>query len=237
MPLGTGPWAANDPYEWNEMLRTYPLPLSFRTSLRHVISLGFIPPNLDDSHLWLVLHGLLSTSCTLLWRDMGDLSMIQDTHLTQWKSAMRGAFDTWRNYILALNSHAALAARPQMIPNGHVNGSGVGVANANAIGSVPQSTPVGPHLHHHSAPIPMVRRIGIPFSLMGCLVLLTDTEQVRIYAGATSISGRPIAPGEWTAASAYVNTWARSQDGAYACHYAALRECYQSSKGWREVRS
>lgn len=204
------------------MLRTYPLPLSFRTSLRHVISLGFIPPNLDDSHLWLVLHGLLSTSCSLLWRDMGDLSMMQDTHLTQWKSAMRAAFDTWRNYILALNSRSNLSSGTviQAIPNG-VN---VGVGSDPAITGVPQSTPIGPHLIHHSAPIPMVRRIGIPFSLMGCLVLLTDTEQVRIYAGAMSISGRPIAPGEWTAASAYVNTWARSQDGAYACHYAALCE-------------
>lgn len=164
---------------------------------------------------------------------MGDLSMIGDTHLTQWKSAMRGAFDTWRNYILALNSRSNLASASShtvTVPNGlQVNigvgiGAGTGGFGSDALSSVPQSTPVGPHLMHHAAPIPMIRRIGIPFCIMGCLVLLTDTEQVRIYAGAMSISGRPIAPGEWTAASAYVNTWARSQDGAYACHYAALCE-------------
>lgn len=186
-PLGIGPWLAKDPYEWNHQLRTYPLPLSFRTSLRHIISLGFIPPNLDDSHLWLVLHGMLSASCSLLWRDLGDLSMMQDAQLTQWKAAMRGAFDTWRNYVLAL--HTSNVPGPDGISTNH-------------------ST---------------LRRIGIPFCLMGCIVLLTDTEQIRIFAGATSASGRPVAPGEWTAASAYVETWARSQDGAYACHYAALR--------------
>lgn len=31
------------------------------------------------------------------------------------------------------------------------------------------------------------------------------------------VAGRSVSSGEWAAANTYVNTWAKSQDGAFAC--------------------
>lgn len=80
---------------------------------------------------------------------------------------------------------------------------------------------------------------------IGSILLLSDTEEIRIFAGAASqssppvlvfklirpldIAGRSISPGEWTAANTYVHAWARSQDGAYACYTAIEREFPLSS--------
>ncbi|WVQ85772.1 hypothetical protein IAT38_007939 [Cryptococcus sp. DSM 104549] len=175
-------WQATDPITWSQSLHAVPPTPTFRHSLRELIGRGNILSNLTDTSLWILLHGLISVSWSLLWRDMGDLSMVHDSKVGAWKDSMRRAFDKWRGEV---SDRLALKA------------------NRDALDT-------------------QVYWVGIPFAQLGVVLLLTDTEQIRIFAGADRIASRPISPGEWAAANKYVGTWARSQDAAYSC-WAALQ--------------
>ncbi|BEJ09842.1 hypothetical protein CcaverHIS641_0607570 [Cutaneotrichosporon cavernicola] len=76
---------------------------------------------------------------------------------------------------------------------------------------------------------------GVPLAHLGCILLLTDTEAVRIYAGAGNIAGRPVLSGEWVNANTYVSQWARSEDGTYSCA-TAIELLTQLFKWSHEVR-
>nr|XP_019010114.1 uncharacterized protein I206_04582 [Kwoniella pini CBS 10737]OCF48895.1 hypothetical protein I206_04582 [Kwoniella pini CBS 10737] len=191
-------WESSNPLIWNKNLNNYPRPPSFRNALRELAGRGSIAPNLTKFHLWMLLHGLHCVQWTLLWRDLGDLSMVHVSKITSWKDSLRVAFDTWRTHI---EEHYG--------PN-------------------PNSVSVQVQEH------PMVSA-GIPFSHLGTVLLLSDSEQIRIFAGTKKIAGRPISPGEWAAANIYVNSWAKSQDGAYCCH-GALRLLAHVFRGSSEIK-
>ncbi|WRT70414.1 uncharacterized protein IL334_007412 [Kwoniella shivajii] len=178
LPAPDEVWDAKDPLKWNRSLLNSSRPPSFRHALRELAGRGSIAPNLTNFSLWILLHGLHCVQWTLLWRDLGDLSMVHVSKITSWKDCLRGSFEAWRN-------HVEDTIRPQMLTLEH----------------------------------PMFSA-AIPFSHLGTVLLLSDTEQVRIFAGTKKITGRPISPGEWAAANVYVNSWAKSQDAAYCCHSA-----------------
>ncbi|WWC64355.1 uncharacterized protein I303_106965 [Kwoniella dejecticola CBS 10117] len=192
-------WESPNPLVWNKNLNNSPRPPSFRSALRELAGRGSIAPNLTKFHLWMLLHGLHCVQWTLLWRDLGDLSMVHVSKITSWKDSLRVSFDTWRTYI---EEHYGTNSNRNANTNMNSN-SNFGVMSGQ--------------VQEH----PMVSA-GIPFSHLGTVLLLSDSEQIRIFAGTKKIAGRPISPGEWAAANMYVNSWAKSQDGAYCCH-GALR--------------
>lgn len=164
-------WTAAQPFEWRTSLLAAGEAPTFRNALRDLAGRGVITPSLNIQSLWILLHGLISVSWTLLWRDLGDLSMVHESKITQWKESLRRAFGIWRQHMREIGE--------------------------------------GGDSHIYWA--------GIPFAYLGEILLLSDTEQIRIFAGASNVAGRPISPGEWAAANSYVREWARSQDGAFAC--------------------
>ncbi|KAK6909640.1 hypothetical protein I203_103661 [Kwoniella mangroviensis CBS 8507] len=189
VPCSDEVWQSSNPLEWNTALTQSVRPPSFRSLLRDLAGRGYIAPGLTKLVLWILLHGLHCVQWTLLWRDLGDLSMVHVSKITNWKDSCRKAFDTWRTYV----------------------DDNFGMSNPSL-----KATPLLSRPEH-----PMLSA-GIPFSHLGAVLLLSDTEQIRIFAGTKKIAGRPISPGEWAAANVYVNSWAKSQDGAYCC-FAALR--------------
>ncbi|WVW85934.1 hypothetical protein I302_107972 [Kwoniella bestiolae CBS 10118] len=189
VPCSDEVWQSSNPLEWTSALTQSARPPSFRNLLRDLAGRGYIAPGLTKLVLWILLHGLHCVQWTLLWRDLGDLSMVHVSKITNWKDSCRKAFDIWRVYV----------------------DDNFGIAKASPLAMSIASTAEHPMLS-----------AGIPFSHLGTVLLLSDTEQIRIFAGTKKIAGRPISPGEWAAANVYVNSWAKSQDGAYCCH-AALR--------------
>lgn len=59
---------------------------------------------MSDIHLWILLHGLISVSWTLLWRDLGDLSMVHEGKVTLWKDSLRRAFGAFCDHTQAMFS-------------------------------------------------------------------------------------------------------------------------------------
>lgn len=174
-PASDAAWEAREPYEWNRAHRSSPRLPSFRATVRNTIARGAVAPT-SEFGLWIMLHGLLSISSTLLWRDLGDLRMFPEVRVTHWKNSLRRAFRVVGD---TLNTRIARLREAHEMPlDLHIYGT------------------------------------GIPFSHLGSILVLTDTESMRIFAGERSIAGRTISPGEWAGANAYVHTWARSVDGA-----------------------
>lgn len=178
-PASEDAWNATSPFAWNKAQAAAPTLPSFRNALRDIISRGAVASPTSEFRLWILLHGLVSVSWTLLWRDLGDLSMIPESRVNQWKDSLRRAFVVVRDCLANLFVRRK-AASP---------------------------APIDMHVYW----------AGIPFAHLGCILVLTDTESVRIFAGERAIAGRPVSPGEWAGASAYVHSWARSQDGADSC--------------------
>lgn len=75
-----------------------PKEMSFRDALRLLVGKGQIVPELNDFSLWIMLHGLISICWTLLWRDLGDLSMVHESKITGWKDSLRLAFGSWQTF-------------------------------------------------------------------------------------------------------------------------------------------
>ncbi|BEI82886.1 hypothetical protein CcaverHIS002_0307540 [Cutaneotrichosporon cavernicola] len=90
-PAGDAVWNAREPYEWSTYQRDAPRLPPFHASLKDVIARGTLPP-ISEFSLWILLHGLLSVSSTVLWRDLGDLSMIPAARVRRWKNSLRRAF-------------------------------------------------------------------------------------------------------------------------------------------------
>jgi hypothetical protein len=100
-PCDDASWDAADALSWKAAIRRVgpSPPPSFRNALRDLAGRGIIAPDLTDMSLWLLLHGLVSVSWTLLWRDLGELSMIHDNTITRWKDSLRRAFGVWRDHV------------------------------------------------------------------------------------------------------------------------------------------
>lgn len=180
-PAGDAVWNAREPYEWNRCQRAAPRLPAFRNSLKDVITRGAIPP-VSEFALWILLHGLLSVSSTVLWRDLGDLSMIPEARITLWKDSLRRAFGAVSTRLSGLLAQRRAA----------------------------NDAPLDLHIYW----------TGIPLAHLGTILVLADTEALRIFAGERAVAGRPVAPAEWGAASTYAHSWARTMDGAHAFHAA-----------------
>lgn len=95
LPAPNPMWSAAGPKEWHQLV-SIPSPTpSFRTSLRELAGRGLVDRSLDHQALWIILHGLVSVSWTLLWRDLGDLAMTHESKIVQWKDSLRRAFVVW----------------------------------------------------------------------------------------------------------------------------------------------
>lgn len=100
-PTSSSSWTAPDPFSWSTALReslSVPTP-SFRNALRELAGRGQVPANLNDQSLWILIHGLINVSWTLLWRDLGELSMVHENKITGWKDSLRRAFKTWVGHV------------------------------------------------------------------------------------------------------------------------------------------
>lgn len=160
-PTSSSSWTAPDPFSWSTALReslSVPTP-SFRNALRELAGRGTVPPNLNDQSLWILIHGLINVSWTLLWRDLGELSMVHENKITGWKDSLRRAFKTWV---------------------GHVEGRAAVCEEALYTVGIPFAQ-LGT-----SSPTAMTRRIAELTFGPGSVLLLSDTEEIRIFAGASS---------------------------------------------------
>ena len=146
-PAADSVWAAEDPITWYDRLASTPQSATFRNALRELTSRGQIPDKIDSQPLWILLHGLLSVSWTLLWRDLGDLSMVSESKISQWKQNLARSFEVWEQRL--------------------------------------SNTP--------SRQNDTLLQSGLPFSRLGHVLLLTDTEKIRIFAGASSRSNARVA--------------------------------------------
>lgn len=154
-PSSSASFAAPDPLSWQSALSSSPNLPSFRNALRDLTSRGQIAAELDYQCLWILLHGLISVSWTLLWRDLGDLSMVHESKITSWKESLRQGFGVWESHTEALRLRR------------HT-----------------QDCQAGSNKDEDD----QLYWAGRPFSRLGCVLLLTDTEQIRIFAGASSKS-------------------------------------------------
>jgi hypothetical protein len=173
-------WDAREPYDWNRCQRTAPRLPPFRSALKDAVTRGTLPP-VSEFSLWILLHGLLSVSSTVLWRDLGDLSMIPEARVSLWKDSLRRAFGVVSNSLAGMLARRRASHEPL-------------------------------HIYY----------TGIPLANLGKILVLSDTEALRIFAGERALAGRPVVSAEWNAASTYAHAWARSMDGAHAFH-AAVR--------------
>jgi hypothetical protein len=105
-PAASSVWNAQEPRAWGSEihLRTA-TPLTFRTSLRDLAGRGIVASTLDAQALWILLHGLVSISWTLLWRDLADLSMVHESKIVQWKDSLRQAFGAWIQHLMTMWSN------------------------------------------------------------------------------------------------------------------------------------
>ncbi|CAK9782713.1 unnamed protein product [Cutaneotrichosporon oleaginosum] len=121
-------WAAPDPFAWSDAQRSTVQPVCFRAALHEIAARGTVAPNLSKTHLWIMLHGLVSVSWTLLWRDLGDLNMVRETKILHWKSLLCRAFES-------LREHIRLPARQMEDDDMSISSSGVPLAHLGKPGS------------------------------------------------------------------------------------------------------
>jgi len=158
-PTSSASWIAKDPYEWSTHLRSslsIPTP-SFRSALRELAGRGNIPHDLNDQSLWILIHGLINVSWTLLWRDLGELSMVHENKITGWKDSLRRAFGVWVRYVEARYSAGGMEEALYTV--------GIPFAQLGAYSRCS-----------------LVRVV----LMKGSILLLSDTEMIRIFAGAAS---------------------------------------------------
>jgi len=169
-PTSSSSWTAPDPFQWSIALReslSIPTP-SFRNALRELAGRGQIPNGLNDQSLWILIHGLINVSWTLLWRDLGELSMVHENKITGWKDSLRRAFRIWV---------------------GHVEGRAAGSRCEEALYTV------GIPFAQLGMFLRSCHLVGYPqrgADIVGSILLLSDTEMIRIFAGAASTSPSPV---------------------------------------------
>ena len=220
LPVPPAIWEATSPQIWIEAWRHSPRVPSFRTALRSLAGAGTVAPGLHEDCLWILVHALISVSYTLYFRDLGALSMVHDSKITEWKTHLSTAFNVWVSHVQALQLQNAAASKDGRDNPVHW---------------------VGTCFSHLGRPTVLNRLL----MGLGQILLYTDTEQIRIFAGASSefprapsiahssdVAGRTISPGEWASANMYCSTWAKSQDGAIACHSAVQRKRGTSHVAW-----
>ena len=130
---------------------------TFRTALRDLAGKGVIAFQANHELRWILLHGLISVSWTLLWRDLGDLSMVGDSKISQWKDSFKRAFTVWTAH------EEAQVPEPK---NTAVHQAGITFG----------------YLGEQSAPIVVAHCA----ECTGMMLLMTETEKIRIFAGASS---------------------------------------------------
>ncbi|KLT44556.1 hypothetical protein CC85DRAFT_8788 [Cutaneotrichosporon oleaginosum] len=175
-------WNACEPYEWNRHQRAAPRLPPFRNALKDVITRSAMPP-LSEFSLWILLHGLLSISSTVLSRDLGDLSMFPEARVAHWKDRLRASFSAVSHRLSSHLDRRRAAHEP----------------------------PLDLHVYW----------TGMPLAQLGKILVATDTEALRVFAGERALAGCHVVPAEWATASSYTHSWARSMDGAHAFHAAA----------------
>ena len=111
-------WRSSTAHSWaltsNEIEGT---PSSFRVALRELASQNTIRADTSDFGSMILVHGLLSVSWTLMFRDMGDLSskrldcvgvalsmcsVVSEGRISGWKDSMTRAFAAWCGLCLYL---------------------------------------------------------------------------------------------------------------------------------------
>lgn len=70
----------------------------------------------------------------------------------------------------------------------------------------------------------------------GVILLLSETDLIRVCSGAKEVAGRIIAPHEREAANIKLLAWARSRDGQYSCK-AALERTFIPSRSETSKRT
>lgn len=153
LPCDDAQWAATDQVAWAASTRNATKGPSFRNALRELAGLGVVPVGLSDFAMWILLHGVVSVSWTLLWRDLSDLSMVPESKITSWKDSLYRGSRSWR-----------VSMQERMTA-------------AIASGGLSVTSPF--------------YWVGLPFASLAIILLLTDTEQIRIFAGAVSESAIP----------------------------------------------
>lgn len=151
-------WSASTLPDWQTELSSAVEMPSFRDALRDLAGRGTIAPNANVLIHWTLLHGLISVSWTLLWRDLGDLSMVGDSKITQWKGSLQRAFAVW---IESVEKHSSERDGSFAETAAQVVEAGIVFAHLGRF----------PHLHTLIA---------------GTILLMTETENIRIFAGAAS---------------------------------------------------
>lgn len=116
-------WDAPEPRQWQlAMSNAASLP-TFRDALRDLAGRGLIRDDASLDMRWILLHGLISVSWTLLWRDLGDLSMVGDSKITQWKESLKKGFTVWtQREEQALSLGTDVAVHQAGMAFGHLGG-------------------------------------------------------------------------------------------------------------------
>ncbi|KII88342.1 hypothetical protein PLICRDRAFT_175941 [Plicaturopsis crispa FD-325 SS-3] len=172
LPCSDGLWQSSSVSEWRQRLGHCPVLPSFLSALRSLATHGTISRELPNFSATILLNGLVSVSWALLWRDLADLSMVQDARIIGWKDSIFRALTVWQHFV---------QERPR---------------SSDSDRSFYQA--------------------GLPFCFLGKILLLTETEHIRILAGAPRVAGRLILPEERAMARRQVTQWARSTDGQAA---------------------
>ncbi len=141
-------WDAPEPFAWSAAQRRTAQPVSFRGALHELAARGTVAPGLAATHLWIMLHGLVSVSWTLLWRDLGDLNMVRETKILRWKSLLCGAFE-------ALREHIGVPAGEDDMP---ISWSGVPLAHLGGLDPVRADGRPYPPAHGHGGGAHLRRR-------------------------------------------------------------------------------
>ncbi|KAM0746959.1 hypothetical protein T439DRAFT_383596 [Meredithblackwellia eburnea MCA 4105] len=188
-------WAAQDYRHWSLRLGYEKEQPSFRNALRNLSTNGIIDPDISAFNAWILLHGCISVSWTLLWRDLADLSMVNESRIGGWKNSLRAGFSAWHQFISTTKESRLTPSRSD-----------------NAL-----------------------YWTGVPFCLLGGILLLTETELVRMIAGAPRVAGRLISPGERILAQRKLEVWSGTPDGQIAV-WTSLELLHQLFKWSAEAR-
>lgn len=151
LPCANALWDAPDPQTWvfNQAHNPIPGTLSLRNALRDLLGKEVVTTT-EDFGLWILLHGLLSVSWALLFRDLGALSMIGEEKIHSWKHSLSHGFQIWRTHVGRLY-------------HDRIEGG------ANRFDM-------------------MIFSAGIPLCHLGIILGMSDTEEIRIFSGASSES-------------------------------------------------
>ncbi|ORY77984.1 fungal-specific transcription factor domain-domain-containing protein [Leucosporidium creatinivorum] len=169
-------WRASTYEQWALRLQYEKPQPSFRDALRDLATNGAIDPATPSFSAWILVHGLVSISWTLLWRDLADLSMVQESRIATWKDSLRGGFSSWLRW--------ASQQRAARLPPTETDSA--------------------------------VYWAGVPFCLLGGILLLSETELLRMLAGAPRVAGRLISPSERMLAQKKLLVWVTTPDGQIA---------------------